>query len=150
METEILDVESKGRQSFAHASKTKRFINFFIDTFIFYILVILLGVFMGLGGVDYLIETYYLLFNLLFYLFYVGTYFVFEMYANGKTIGKYITSTRVVMEDGQPIQAKNILGRSFARLVPFEAFSFLFSEHTGWHDRWSGTQVVDEKKALSA
>lgn len=31
-----------------------------------------------------------------------------------------------------------------ARMVPFEAFSFLGER--GWHDSWSGTQVVEVRK----
>ncbi|CAN0592803.1 unnamed protein product, partial [Laminaria digitata] len=35
-----------------------------------------------------------------------------------------------------------LLGRTAARFVPFEAFSFLGGDATGWHDRWSNTRVV--------
>jgi uncharacterized RDD family membrane protein YckC len=146
METEILDIESNTATSYADASKTKRFANFLIDLFVFYVLAFLVGVVMAMANVDYLLDTNPWLFNILFYLLFVGMFFVMETFMNGKTIGKYATGTRVVMEDGEPLQAKNILGRSFARLVPFEVFSFLGSESTGWHDRWSGTRVVDERK----
>jgi len=148
VETEILDLESDSERAYIDASKTKRFLNFLIDSIFFYIIAFLLGVFMAIGGVDYIIETEPLLFNLILYGLFVGVYFLLETSLNGKTIGKYITGTRVVMEDGQSLKTQNILGRSFARLVPFEAFSFLGSAPTGWHDRWSGTRVIDEKKSL--
>ena len=45
-----------------------------------------------------------------------------------------------VLLAGRPTYGQ-ILGRTFSRFVPFEAFSFLPSP-VGWHDRWSGTRVV--------
>jgi uncharacterized RDD family membrane protein YckC len=59
----------------------------------------------------------------------------------GRTLGKLITGTRVVTLDGGKPGFAKILGRSVARLVPFEPFSFLAGPN-GWHDRWSGTRVV--------
>ena len=43
----------------------------------------------------------------------------------GKTVGKLITGTKVVSETGGRPSIGQFLGRSFVRLVPFEAFSFL-------------------------
>jgi uncharacterized RDD family membrane protein YckC len=61
-----------------------------------------------------------------------------------KTPAKFITGTKVVMRDGSKAPFKNILGRSFARIIPFEQLSFLFRKYPiGWHDQLSGTVVVD-------
>jgi uncharacterized RDD family membrane protein YckC len=70
----------------------------------------------------------------------VAYYVLFEG-TLGRTPGKFITGTRVVNNAGGKPSLGQILGRSFARLVPFEAFSFLGSRG-GWHDRWSHTRVV--------
>jgi uncharacterized RDD family membrane protein YckC len=59
----------------------------------------------------------------------------------GRTVGKLLTGTRVVTADGGQPRFAQILGRTAARFVPFEAFSFLGST-SGWHDRWSGTRVI--------
>jgi uncharacterized RDD family membrane protein YckC len=60
-----------------------------------------------------------------------------------KTPAKYITKTKVVMRDGSKPPLKNIIGRSFARLIPFDQFSFLFGANpVGWHDSLSKTMVV--------
>lgn len=67
--------------------------------------------------------------------YYIG----FEI-AAGKTLGKFITKTRVIRVDGGRPSAAQIIGRTFARLVPFEPFSFLVRGN--WHDAWSGTCVV--------
>lgn len=77
-------------------------------------------------------------------LFFVIYYSVIEGGLKGKTIGKYFTKTRVVNLDGSQPTFVTFIGRSFARIVPFEAFSFLGDKKTGWHDRWSETIVIDE------
>ena len=73
-------------------------------------------------------------------------YMISEILLKGKTIGKYITKTVVVMEDGSKPKSSNILLRSLCRLIPFEAFSFLGAKGKGWHDTISKTYVVDEIK----
>jgi len=60
----------------------------------------------------------------------------------GRTLGKLITRTRVVDEAGGPPSLKQILGRTLARIIPFEAFSFLGATARGWHDSLSKTRVV--------
>jgi uncharacterized RDD family membrane protein YckC len=81
--------------------------------------------------------------SVLFYLAVrVGYYVAFEA-ASGATLGKLITGTRVVCADGRGKPSLGqIIGRTFIRFVPFDAFSFLGSSTGGWHDRWSGTLVV--------
>jgi uncharacterized RDD family membrane protein YckC len=60
----------------------------------------------------------------------------------GRTIGKLLTGTMVVREDGGTPSVGQIIGRTFVRFVPFEPFSFFGGAPNGWHDRWSGTRVV--------
>lgn len=61
----------------------------------------------------------------------------------GTTIGKLVSRTMIVDEFGEkpPPQAYAI--RSFARIIPFERFSFLTAFCRGWHDIISNTCVVD-------
>lgn len=73
--------------------------------------------------------------NPLYYLFFEGIW--------GRTLGKWITKTKVVGVNGQKARFSQILGRSFLRWIPFEAFSFLTSNNpVGWHDKFSKTIVV--------
>jgi uncharacterized RDD family membrane protein YckC len=72
----------------------------------------------------------------------LGYYFLMEALF-GKTLGKFITRTHVVNMDGEKPSFGTILGRTFCRLIPFEAFSFL-SGRPGWHDTISGTRVVND------
>ena len=76
----------------------------------------------------------------------IGYYLFFEGLF-GRTVGKFVTGTRVVNELGLRPSFKQILGRTFARLIPFEAFSFLGSDSRGWHDSLSKTFVVRVRKA---
>jgi uncharacterized RDD family membrane protein YckC len=71
----------------------------------------------------------------------IGYYIVLEG-AFGRTIGKFITGTRVVRFDGYKPHLPQIIGRTFARFIPFEPFSFLGGSGYGWHDSLSGTRVV--------
>ncbi|PWU03168.1 MAG: hypothetical protein C5B52_03960 [Bacteroidetes bacterium] len=85
-----------------------------------------------------------LMFNVSFYLVFLAYYFFCEV-AMGRTVGKLLTGTKVVNEIGGKPSAGQILGRTFSRIVPFEAFSFLGNTN-GWHDRWSHTTVVKINK----
>ena len=51
----------------------------------------------------------------------------------GITLGKLITGTRVVNEDGRQPRFMQILGRTLARFIPFEPFSFFGTPPRGWH-----------------
>ncbi|HEX7053377.1 MAG TPA: RDD family protein [Burkholderiales bacterium] len=68
-------------------------------------------------------------------------YVVFEA-SFGWTLAKLITGSRVVDQTGGKPSLLKVLGRTLARGVPFEPFSFLGRTGIGWHDRWSGTRVV--------
>jgi uncharacterized RDD family membrane protein YckC len=49
----------------------------------------------------------------------------------------------VVRFDGNKPNVPQIIGRTFARFIPFEPFSVAFgSSNNGWHDSLSGTRVV--------
>lgn len=70
-------------------------------------------------------------------------YFTCEK-AMQRTIGKFATNSVVINEYAEAPDFASLLGRSFARLVPFEAFSCIGER--GWHDKWSKTYVVTTKE----
>jgi uncharacterized RDD family membrane protein YckC len=78
-------------------------------------------------------------------LFCRSLYYIFFEWLLGATPGKLLTETRVIKTDGSLPSSKTILGRTISRFVPFEAFSAVFGMYP-WHDRWSGTAVVNEKR----
>jgi len=77
-------------------------------------------------------------------------YFIFEA-AFQKTPGKFITGTKVIMEDGSKPDIGTITKRTLVRFVPFEAISMYTgkvpkNKGTWWHDRWTTTRVVIKTK----
>ena len=123
------------------ASKTLRFVNYVVDTLIFYFIVFVVIVFIGITSPEIVdnpdFTLWYYLVALIVFLLYFS---VFETFANGRTIGKLITGTRAVKEDGSPIKFSDAFKRALSRITPFEAFSG-FAERP-WHDSWTKTTVV--------
>ncbi|MBC7947144.1 MAG: RDD family protein [Chitinophagaceae bacterium] len=74
------------------------------------------------------------IFNYLIY------YTICEKAFRGYTLGKLITGTRAIREDGQELTFKDAFLRSLCRLVPFEVFSGLGDRP--WHDAWTDTKVI--------
>ncbi|UII26246.1 RDD family protein [Fulvivirga maritima] len=124
------------------ASAGKRLANVLIDFVACYILAFLFGVLIGIFGSISLSEFN---FNLLAYLLCFCYYVAMEA-SCGKTVGKYLTKTKVVAIDGTRPTLLQIMGRSISRFIPFEVFSFFGGHKTiGWHDSLPKTRVIDDK-----
>jgi uncharacterized RDD family membrane protein YckC len=133
------------------AGTGKRFLNFLIDYVVFIILffcIIILWLILSPDTTKVLINgDYSLLVNiaaLLLYGFYMS---VIEALTKGRSLGKIITGTKAVNEDGSKITTGAAFKRGFSRAVPFEAFSALGSPSYPWHDKWNHTYVIDIKKS---
>jgi uncharacterized RDD family membrane protein YckC/type II secretory pathway pseudopilin PulG len=121
------------------ASIGTRFINFILDRIFGYIFVIIVvALFAAMFAFDTENNPGRTFILGLFAL--IGYYVLFEGVWQ-KTLGKFITSTKVVKQDGTKPDFGQILGRTLARFIPFEALSFLFTP-IGWHDSLSKTLVV--------
>lgn len=121
------------------ASTGQRFLTFVLD----YVGIMVLAGGLGVasvvfsGDADWVEDIPDFLFGLiLMTIYYVG----FEA-TLGRTPGKLLAGTRVVTEQGGTPSVLQVLGRTFARFVPFEAFS-AFGGGQMWHDSWSSTRVV--------
>ena len=127
------------------ATKGKRFLNALIDGLFFMLIATGIGFAIGASGKVTAEEidsaSSGLTVNLISYLVWVAYYILME-HSMGVSVGKLVTGTRVVAQDGGKPSLGQIVGRSFARLIPFEAFSFLGSGPGGWHDTLSKTRVV--------
>ena len=89
----------------------------------------------GENSFDLLLIGYIIaIFNYLIY------YTICEKAFKGYTLGKLITGTRAIRQDGAELTFKDAFLRSLSRLVPFEVFSG-FSP-SPWHDTWTRTTVV--------
>ena len=138
---ELKDKLAQSEGYYETAGPGKRFANYLIDLIIWYIIAMLLMIAFVYGSKD---ET--LLDNKIFgyvlTIFAMISYYIFFEGLTGQTIGKMITKTKVVNEAGGKATLSQIVGRSFARIIPFESFSFL-GGGSGWHDTLPGTRVVN-------
>ena len=144
---EILDdfEEEKNYEKLA-APKGTRFANLLIDSIIVAIPLGLLTNYLVYGVVipteyDIATASIPLLDTVIQYLL-LALYYILMENMTGKTIGKMITGTKVVYKDGSHPPIGKIIGRSFARYIPFEAFSFLGEKGIGWHDSMTDTYVI--------
>ncbi len=67
----------------------------------------------------------------------------------GRTIGKHITGTKAVNQDGTELTFRSAVGRTLCRFIPFEVLSFVGRRPRGWHDSFSKTMVISLRKSPS-
>jgi uncharacterized RDD family membrane protein YckC len=143
--------EMEGQRPVYFASTGQRFLNFIIDSAVFYVCFIIItfawALFDQLLGINFTVnffEDESLINKLLVYLYSYSIFFLvytaFEGFTKGRTIAKYITKTKVVMEDGSPIGMKQAVMRSLCRLIPFEPFTAFNGNPL--HDKATKTCVV--------
>jgi uncharacterized RDD family membrane protein YckC len=129
------------------ASPGQRFLNYIIDLLMQYALVFILSIFFGIiaavSGREDILQGMQELSRWQEYL--IGAIMILSYYnimeaTLSRTVGKYITKTIVVMEDGSKPAMRAILIRTLCRLIPFEPFSCFGPR--GWHDSIAHTCVV--------
>jgi uncharacterized RDD family membrane protein YckC len=128
------------------AGKWRRLGTNLVDTLCFYLLSMMAGVvlFLAVGEEQALAMLEGWRANVVSILVF-SAYYVFFEALFGRTPGKFACGTQVVDESGAAPRLGQVIGRTFARLVPFEPLSLLFSadnDVSGWHDRWPRTRVV--------
>jgi uncharacterized RDD family membrane protein YckC len=156
METATILTDLENEISLEPVSPGTRFLNFIIDLIAFYIFLLLIGFLIGAYAV-YTNNTSFLddessTTTATDYLLSYGTFILYytllEGLAKGKSIGKWITGTIAVKEDGHKISLKDAFLRSLCRIVPFEAFSAF--GYLPWHDRWTHTMVIKKRAQFIA
>lgn len=136
------------------ASLGIRFLNNLIDLFVLVILnfaiTITFDILYTFTGIEYFyfygnggIWMEFLIGNINCFIY----YFSMENFLNGRTVGKYITGTKVISTDATRPTTQQIIYRNLARLVPFDGLSFFGVN--GWHDSWSDTRVINVKNYLA-
>ena len=137
----------------AQASQGKRLANYIIDLVLFYILMFCVGIVIAMFNPAFLdsmddssgAKLLDRLVSLILYGIYMG---VMEGVFKGRTLGKVITGTRVVNEDGSAITFGTAFKRGLCRMVPFTPFSALSKPCYPWHDQWTNTYVIDVKQSV--
>jgi len=138
---------------YTQATQGQRFLNWLIDNLLMrFGLSYLSGTVVGYGMAklfpEYTLRVInsadrsdLLLIGLVIVIFNYLVYYSFcEKVFKGYTLGKLITGTRAIRDDGQELTFKDAFLRTLSRLVPFEAFSG-FGDRP-WHDSWTKTSVV--------
>lgn len=119
-----------------------RFVNFLIDFIVWLVLAFGISFLIGL-----LVQpTDQGMISLIGYILIFGTFIAYYAIMEirfQKTIGKFVTKTKVVKMNGEKPTDGDIITRTFCRLIPFDRLSFLFVKN-GIHDFLSKTKVVKD------
>jgi len=138
---------------YTQASQGQRFLNWLIDNLLMrfglsYLTGTVVGLMLAKLAPDYAMRIVYsndrtdlLWIGLIIVIFNYLVYYTFcEKVFKGYTLGKLITGTRAIRDDGQELTFKDAFLRTLSRIVPFEVFSGFADKP--WHDSWTKTTVV--------
>ena len=135
------------------ASRGQRFANYIIDSIVYYLIIFFIGFLAGALFTYFDYDGMYLWIvgmgqwgQIAFNLTVMALYFMFMEGFTQRTVGKFITGTIVIMEDGSRPEAGVAALRTLCRFIPFEPFSFFGTPARGWHDTITKTYVIDRKK----
>ncbi len=150
---DLLTEETAYGQTYTYAETWQRFVSWLVDNLLInYGLGYVTGMLIGsiliaiapdfYAGIDWEQNSIslFLLAYIVGVLNYTIYYTLLEKLFRGYTLGKLISGTRAIRQDGDELTFKDALLRSLSRTVPFEVFSG-FSTLT-WHDRWTNTMVI--------
>ena len=126
------------------ASQGQRFGTMLLDMIFYFVFALILGAVLGLIGLGDLIQD---MNDTLLGFVILLIYYVPQEAFSGRTLGKLITGTKAVKEDGTELSFGHALGRTLCRFIPFEAFSFFGGNGRprGWHDKIPKTKVISIK-----
>ena len=120
-----------------------RFINFIIDLFCWGVLAMVVGFIIGfILPLNFNNGLLSVLAWLILLTSFIG-YYAFMEIKFQKTVGKFLTKTKVVTVTGNQPSPVEILTRTLCRFIPFDRLSFLFVKN-GIHDYLSKTKVVKD------
>lgn len=125
-----------------------RFVNFIIDFIVWLILTVIIGSMVRFTIGIFIQPTNEGFFSLIGLLVFFGTFIAYYAIMETKfqkTLGKYVTKTKVVNMNGDKPTNGDIITRTFCRLIPFDRISFLFVRN-GIHDFLSKTKVIKDTR----
>jgi uncharacterized RDD family membrane protein YckC len=132
------------------ATTELRFVNYIIDLLSFYALVIILLLIVALSAyssslfiaIDKMTDLMDFVVLHILYGFYM---LIVEGLFKGKTLGKFITGTRVVHQHSTSFSWNDALKRGVMRMIPLEYITGCVG--SPFHDQWTETRVIKEKRA---
>lgn len=120
-----------------------RFLNFIIDIIVLSFIAVISMFFIGL----FIPSTNQTVISVVGYTTLLGSFIAYYSIMEikfQKTVGKFITKTKVVKIDGDKPTGQDIIARTLFRLIPFDRLSFLFVKN-GFHDYLSKTKVIRDQ-----
>ena len=141
----LLHADELVEYQYEPAKKSSRFVNNFIDRIVAVVLASSVGVTLSVIINLFASSTKTNGFVVLIAILVIPAYYIVLEWKLGKTVGKMITKTRVINDDGGPISVGQAIGRFLCRFIPFDPWVVLFSPlGRGWHDRIPDTWVVKD------
>jgi uncharacterized RDD family membrane protein YckC len=131
-------IEKQKELNAKQVSALTRFIHFIVDTVVWLIIVAILTFPLNAKDDLQMLLGYLILFTSFL------VYYIFMETKYQKTIGKFMTKTKVVNKNGNKPKVGDIVRRTFCRLIPFDGISFLFSPN-GFHDSLSDTTIIKDE-----
>lgn len=136
----VLGKQREREGNFVPAGSGLRFVNFLIDSVFVWILyammVFTLNLFLDYREPDFLIYVLMIAIYVVYYAFMETSF--------QKSVGKFVTRTKVVNIYGGKPTSGDIVARTLYRFIPFDRISFLFVKN-GFHDYLSKTMVIKDK-----
>lgn len=127
-------------------SRILRCLHFILDTFavivLYFINILMTSIFIVSDDPLFITIFSYIILAISFF-----GYYIFMEYKFGRTLAKALTRTHVVMKTGEKPELRDIVSRTFCRLIPFDRISYLFTKN-GFHDYLSDTRVVKDKEEI--
>jgi len=135
MDENIIQNKEIALPVYIKADSGKRFLNFIIDAAVVIFL-------LGISNKLFIVAPFFHLSGF-YHIALIFVYFYGLESSIGQTVGKMITKTKVVAEDGGVPTSQNLLIRSIARFIPLEPLLYINGQ---WlHDSLSKTKVVMEQ-----
>lgn len=132
-----------------YASRTKRLLNWIIDTLIiallwFGIILFTSEFLINIGLQDWIakVNSFKISFSVIAVMFLY--YLIMEGFFK-TSLGKLITKTNLTTVSGEELSFYPVFIRTICRLIPLEPLSFFSKEAIGWHDSLSKTRVIEMK-----
>lgn len=136
-----------------YATHTQRFLNWLADMVMQILLLFVVLVFiMAIAEANGNKELQHYIINMNTVAQYTASAMITLLYYNlfeiifSRSVGKFITNTIVVDENGNTPDYQTIMVRSLCRLIPLYGISLLGIPPRGWHDSISKTYVVAKKE----
>lgn len=143
IEKEIAKKEKKEKVDTDTANSLTRLTNFLIDNTICMVLIFMIEFIIRILVHPNNQNVTLVIINVLLILGVFIAYYIILEIKFQKTVGKFITKTKVVKLNGKKPTNKDIITRTFCRFIPFDRFSFLLVKN-GIHDSLSNTRVVND------